>query len=70
MSTLKRITINSDEECVVQIMHKGIKMAELLVSIHDIEYRANDQKSNVKVTVYNPHGFGEQEITTVKYSKD
>lgn len=70
MTQLKRIQIQSDEEFVVDVMHKGIKMSELIVGVHELEYLAGSGKSNVKVHVINPNGFGEHEVVTTKYSSE
>lgn len=70
MKSLKRIIINHDEECVIEVHYKGTPVADLLFSIGDIEMRLSDGKANVKTCVTNPNGFGEHEITTIKYSID
>lgn len=70
MSSLKRIQIQSDEEFVVEVVHKGIKMSELIIGIHELEYQATTGKSNVKAHVINPNGFGEHEVVHTKYSTE
>lgn len=67
MSTLKRIQMQSNEELVIEVIHRGIKMSELIFSVYDIEYQASTGKANVKANVFNTNGFGEQVVVTVKY---
>jgi hypothetical protein len=70
MSTLKRISIQSDEEFVVEVSHKGVVMSELIVSVNELEYQASTGKSRVKVHFFNPNGFGLTETVTTTFGDD
>jgi hypothetical protein len=65
MSGMKRITIEADEEFVLEIVKNGLTLAELAVNVADLEYNASTGKSRVRICTVNPKGFGTNEVTSM-----